>query len=138
MGSRRQRHAGNQWHIRGLVAAVGEIDAGRGLGRAADANEKNVGVVEILRQVAVIVQHSEVERLDAPEVVGIEHVLAGDRGRRRRAEVGFEHLEDALERRDARNVEALAGLFDNLWSCDTLGAPGRQAPDKKPGKRGLL
>ena len=97
-----------------LIAAIGEIDAGRGLRGAADADEQNIGIVEILRKMPVVVQHGEVERLDAAEIVGIEHMLAGDRRRRRRAEIGFEHLQDALQHRNARNVQPFAGLLDLL------------------------
>ena len=47
---------------------------------------------EILRQLAVVVRHGEIQRIDAAEIVGVEHVLAGDDRRLRRAEIGFEHL----------------------------------------------
>ena len=63
---------------------------------------------------AVVMQHGEVERLDAPEIVGVEHMLAADRRRRRRAEIGFEHLQDRLQRRHAGDVEPLAGLLELL------------------------
>src|SRR5262245_11315023 len=78
---RRQLHAWDERHIGGLVTAIGEIDAGRRLRGAADANQKNVGIVEILRQMAVVMQHGEVESLDAPEIIRIEHVLPSDRRR---------------------------------------------------------
>ena len=45
-------------------------------------------VVQVLRQLAVVVRHGEVQRVDAPEIVGVEHVLAGHHGRLRRAEIG--------------------------------------------------
>ena len=35
-------------HIGGLDAAIGEIDAGRGLGRAADAGQDDIGLIEIV------------------------------------------------------------------------------------------
>ena len=76
----RQLDTGHQRHVGGLVAALGEIDAGRRLRGARNAEHDDVGRVEILRQLAVVVRHGEVQRVDAPEIVGVEHVLAGDDG----------------------------------------------------------
>jgi hypothetical protein len=59
-------------------------------------------------------EHGEVERLDAPEIIGVENVLSADGGRRGRAEIGFEHLQDGLQRRHARHVQSLAGAFELL------------------------
>ena len=92
-----QLDAGHQRQVGGLVAALGEIDAGRRLGGARDAEDDDVGGVEVLRQLAVVVRHGEVERVDAAEVVGVDDVLAGDDRRLRRAEIGFEHLHDRLQ-----------------------------------------
>ena len=44
----------------------------------------------------------------------IEHMLAGDCRRRRGPEIGSEHLQDGLERRDARHIQPLAGLLELL------------------------
>jgi len=107
-----KRHARHERHIGGLEAALGEIDRRRRLGRAADADQHDIGIVEIRRQMAVIVQHSEVERLDAPEIVGVEYMLAPHRGGGRRSEIGFEDLQDRLERGHAGNIQPLAGLLE--------------------------
>ena len=111
---RRQLDAGHQRQVGGLVAALGEIDAGRRLGGARDAENDDVGGVEVLRQLAVVVGHGEVERVDAAEVVGIDDVLAGHDRRLRRAEVGFEHLHDRLQHVQRRHLELAAALLDLL------------------------
>ena len=52
-----KRHAWNERHVRRLEAAVGEINRGWRLGRAADADQDNIGVIEILGEMAIVVQH---------------------------------------------------------------------------------
>ncbi len=108
---RRKRHAGHERHVRRLEPPVGEVDRGRRLRRAADADQDDVGVVQILGQVAVVVQHGEIECLDAPEIVGIEHMLTADGGRCGRPEIGFEHLENRFQGEHTRHVEPLAALL---------------------------
>src|SRR5665648_220132 len=105
----RQRHAGHERYIGGFKAAIGEIDAGRGLRGAADAENNHVGVVEVLRQMSVVVDHGKVQCLDTAEIIGIAHVLSADHRRRRHAEIGFEHLQHMFQRRHVGNVELLAG-----------------------------
>ena len=85
----RRLDAGHQRQIRGLVAALGEIDAGGRLGRARDAEDDDVGRVQVLRQLAVVVRHGEIQRIDAPEIVGIDGVLAGHHRRLGSAQIGL-------------------------------------------------
>ena len=84
------------------------------LGGARDAEDDDVGGVEVLRQLAVVVGHGEVERVDAAEVVGIDDVLAGHHRRLRRAEVGFEHVHDRLQDVQRRHLQVAAALLDLL------------------------
>ena len=115
LGQRLRRlDAGHQRQVGGLVAALGQIDAGGRLGGAGDAEDDDVGRVQVLRQLAVVVRHGEIERIDAPEIVGIDHVLAGHDRRLRRAEVGFEHLHDRLQHVQARHLELAAAALDLL------------------------
>ena len=74
-----QRDAGHQRQVCGLVAALAEIDAGRRLRRAGDAEEDDVGLLE---SSAAGRRHApcEVQRIDARGNIGVEHVLAGHDG----------------------------------------------------------
>ena len=75
---RRQRHARHQRHIAGLDAAIGEIDRGRRLRRARHADQHDIGVFEAFDMLTVVMQHRVVERVDALEIFGVEHVLGAD------------------------------------------------------------
>ena len=55
----RQGHAGHDRNVGGLHAPVREVDGGRRLRGAADAHQHDVGLVEIDRQLAVVVQQRE-------------------------------------------------------------------------------
>ena len=75
--------SGDDRNIGCLDAAIGKIDAGRRFRRAADAGQNNIGRSEIVGQMlAIIMAHGEVQRLDAPEIFGIEDMLAADLGTR--------------------------------------------------------
>ena len=108
----RRLEAGHQRDVGGLVAAIGEIDAGRRLRRPADADEDDVGLVEILRMLAVIMHHGEVERVDSPEIVGIEDVLAANTGPRLGIEIGGKTGNDRVEHRQAGNAERAEAAFE--------------------------
>src|SRR5579863_4844389 len=43
----------HEWDVGGLIAAIGQIDAGRGLRGPADAEENDIGMVEVLRRLTV-------------------------------------------------------------------------------------
>ena len=55
----------------------------------------------------------EVQRVDAAEIVGVEHVLGADAAGRARAEIGLEGGKHRVEHRDARNAEAAAALLQH-------------------------
>ncbi len=90
---------------------------GRRLRRAADAEQDHVRLLQILRQVAVVVGEGEVHRVDALEVLGVQHVLGARPGRLLRAEVGLQKVVDRLQHREAgrtrfprRHLEPLAEI----------------------------
>ena len=37
-------------------------------------------MVEIFRRLAIVMQHGEIERVDAPEIIGVQHVLRAGPG----------------------------------------------------------
>ena len=80
---------GHERDVGGLDAAIGEIDGGRRLRGAADAHQDHVGLLEIVRQMPVIVQEREVHGVDALEIFRVEHVLRAGPRRRGRAEIGL-------------------------------------------------
>ena len=53
---------------------------------------REITAVRRVGKMPVVVQHGEIERLDAAEIVGVEHVLACHCRRRRGAEIGLEYL----------------------------------------------
>ena len=69
---------------------------------------------QVLRQLAVVVGHGEIEGIDAGKIVGVEQMLAGNDRRLGRAEIGFEHLHDRLEHMQARHLEFAAAALDFL------------------------
>ena len=81
---------GHQRDVGGLEAAVGEIDRGRRLRGAADADQDHVGLLEVVRQLPVVVQQGEVHGVDALEILRVEHVLRARPRGRGRAEIGLE------------------------------------------------
>jgi hypothetical protein len=52
------------------------------------AEDDDIGGIEVLRQLAIIVRHAEVEGVDAAKIVGIDHVLAGNHRGLECAEIG--------------------------------------------------
>jgi hypothetical protein len=86
----RQRNARHQRHVRGADAAVGEIDRGRRLRGAGHTDQHHVGILEAFDMLAVIMDHRIVQRIDAFEILGIQHVLRADAPGSRSAEIGFE------------------------------------------------
>ena len=108
---RRRRRAVHQRDVRGLDAAIGEIDRGRRLRGAADADEHDIGLVDRLEMLAVVMRKREVQRLDAAEIFGVEHMLRADAAGRARAEIGLQARQHRFEDGDAGNAELAAAAF---------------------------
>ena len=100
--------------VGGLIAAIRQIDAGRGLRGAADPEENDIGMVEVLRRLTVIAQHAEIERVDPFEIVGVEHVLGAGSRRRVLSEVGSEQGQDWSQDRQAGRTRCSAAVFEPL------------------------
>ena len=111
---RRQRYIRHQRHIRGLHAAVGEIDRGRRLRSTRHPDEHNVCLFEVVGVLSVIVQHGVVQRIDAFEIFGVEQVLRADPMRALAAEIGLEELQHRIEDRKKRQPERAAFLFERV------------------------
>src|SRR3546814_14327350 len=77
-----RRRFGEDRNIRGVVTAIGEIDAGRGFRRARHAGPDDVGLVADFCTDAVGMRDVELDSLYAREVSGVEPNLA-DRARTR-------------------------------------------------------
>ena len=112
--ARGQRQIGKQRHVGGLHPAVGEIDRRRRLGSARHPDEHNFGVLKILAVLPVIVQHAEIERVDALKILGIQRVLGADPRRGLRAQIGLEQTEHGSENRQAGDPEISALVFQAI------------------------
>ena len=110
----RQRAVGHHRHVGDLDAAVGEVDRGRRLRGARDADQHHVGLLELPGALAVVVAEHEVHRLDAREIAGIHGVLAADLRPRLGAEQARERAEHAIQDRHAGRVERAAALLQRL------------------------
>ena len=101
----------------GLDAAIGQIDRGRRLRRAADADQHDVGLVDRIDMLAVVMREREVQRLDAAEIFGVEDVLRADAALRARAEIGLERGQHRIEDRNAGNAELSAAVLQVVASA---------------------
>src|ERR1700716_1132154 len=97
----RNRHAWHQRNVGGFHAAIGQIDRRRRLRGARHADQHDVRAVEIVRQLAVVMQHRVIERVDALEVFRIEHVLGAHPVGRLGAEIGLEQPQHRTQDRQA-------------------------------------
>ena len=107
----RQRHARHDRHVRRLDAAIGEIDAGRRLRGARDADQDDIGIVQAPERLAVIVIEGEGHRVDALEILAVEQMLLAGQTARLAAEIGGERADHRIEHRDRRHLQ-LAAAFD--------------------------
>ena len=73
-----------------------------------NADQHDIGLVHVGRQLAVVMLHGEVERVDAPEIFGVEHMLGADAAAGRRTEIGLEHGQHRLEHRNAGQAHCRA------------------------------
>ena len=110
--SARQGNVGHERHICGLVATVRQIDAGWRFGCAADADQNDIRVLQVLRQLAVVAHHAEVERVDALEIVGVEQVLRAGARRRILSKVRFEQGQDWSKDRKGWRARRLAAFLE--------------------------
>ena len=69
---RAARHKGN---IDGLVPFVGQIDAGGCLGRARHTYKDDVRLRHVLRQLAIVMRHGELQRINAFKIMGVQFML---------------------------------------------------------------
>ena len=104
----RRRHARHQRNVGGLDAAVGEIDRGRRLRGPRHPDQDDIGILEIVGELAVVVHHGVVERVDPLEVFGIEDVLRADLMGRFGAEIGLEQPQHRPEDRQTGQAELAA------------------------------
>ncbi len=109
---RRQRGARHDRNIRRLDAAVRQIDAGRRLRSAADAEKNDVGFVQVARGLAVIMAHRVVERGDAVEIFRIHDVLQAGLVRGLLAKILPERLHRRIENRNAGRLQLGAAFLE--------------------------
>jgi hypothetical protein len=62
---------------------------------------------------AVIVFHGEVERIDPPEIFGIENMLGADTPSRRRTQIGLKDGQDWFENRYAGNSQRGTAIINH-------------------------
>lgn len=108
----RERYAGNDRNIRRLDAPLGEIDRGGCLGGAADAEDDNLGLVEVLGALAIIVAHGEVESVDPLEVVRVKGMLSCHLRCGGRVEVFRKDRNYRIENRHAGNAKQSALMLE--------------------------
>ena len=99
---RGQRHVWHDRDVGGLDAAVRQVDACRRFRCSADAEQDDICVVEMLGHLAVVMHHRKVQRVDALEIVGVQHVLRAGSRRRCGPQIGLKEAENRLEHRKAR------------------------------------
>ena len=93
-------------------AAIGKIDRCRRLRRAADADQDDIGFLDVIGKGAIVVSQCEVQRVDPLEIVGVHGVLGTRLADRLHIEEGTEHIEHGPQHVDAGNGRRLAGFFE--------------------------
>jgi len=73
---RRQLDPGDDRDVDDLDPAIGQVDRGRRLRRARHPQQDQVGGVEIVGHLAVVMGQGVVHRIDALEIFGVQFVLA--------------------------------------------------------------
>jgi hypothetical protein len=110
----RQRNARHQRHIGGADAAVGEINRGRRLRGARHPDQHHIGFLQAFDVLPVIMHHGVIQRVDALEIFGVEHVLRADAACSSGAKIRLEQLHHRADDRQARNIHLLAFGFQPL------------------------
>ena len=110
----RGRDAEDERQVRDLEPALREERGERRLGRAADADEDEIGLLEVARLLAVVALHRELDRLDAPEVlVGErEHPAGGVDGLP--VEEGRQLADEGADQVERLDLQLVAGGVDVL------------------------
>ena len=107
----RQGGARHQRHIRRLHAAIGQVEAGRRLGRTGDAHQHHIGIGDAGRALAVIMREHIVHGVDPAEIVSIHHVLRSAFGNGRGADFLLHQVHHRVQNRKAGDADAAAGLL---------------------------
>ena len=108
---RRRIDAGHQRYVRGLDAAIGEINAGRGFRGSRHPHQDHVGLLEILRVLPVVVHHGEIQRVDAAEIIGVQRVLAAYPRCRFGSEITLKKTKYRPQNGQARQAQLAAARF---------------------------
>ncbi len=104
----RDRNPRNDGNICGPDATLGEIDRSWRLRCTANAQYHNICFLEIFDTLAVIMGHGEIDRVDTPEIVGVESMLPANLRPRRCIEILRKGGDDRIEDGQARNTHQLA------------------------------
>jgi hypothetical protein len=67
--------AGDEWNVRGADASVGEVEAGDAPRDSRDAEEHDIGLIQVLHTNSIVVSQREVNGVDPVELLTIQ--LAG-------------------------------------------------------------
>src|SRR5262249_9948343 len=78
------------------------------------SNENNVGLFQTLNMLAVVVQHREIQRIDALKVYRVEHVLGAGSMYRFGPEVRLEKAQDRPQHRHTRQSEFTTFFLEKL------------------------
>ena len=105
-----RRHRRHQRHVGRAHAAIGEIDAGRRLRRARRPDQDHVGVLEIVRRLAVVVRQRVVHGVDAVEIAFVELMLAARPLLALGMEMQAEHAHRLVEHADAGQLQLPAAV----------------------------
>ena len=109
----RQRHAGYEGHVGRLDATVRKVDAGGRLRGPGHAHHHDVGVLELIAKLAIVVGHGVVHRLDAAEVLGVHDVLATRKLLHLGPQIIAEGADHRVQNRDAGNLQPPASRLQH-------------------------
>ncbi len=90
---------------------MGQVDRRRGLGRAADSHQDDVGAFQIAGALAVVVGHGEVERVHPLEVAGVQGVLGAHTGGERGPEIAGQGRDQRIQGGNAGHLHIATALL---------------------------